>query len=70
MWTMQQQLSVITLGIAELARSRRSIATASAGRPCSCVRGYVADPDHHAWEIAWNPAWPISPEGYVQSGPT
>lgn len=27
--------------------------------------GYVADPDDHAWEIAWNPDWPISPEGYV-----
>lgn len=27
--------------------------------------GYIADPDEHAWEIAWNPAWPISPEGYV-----
>ena len=20
------------------------------------------------WEIAWNPAWPISPEGYVTFG--
>lgn len=30
--------------------------------------GYVADPDGHAWEIAWNPAWPISPEGYVTFG--
>jgi catechol 2,3-dioxygenase-like lactoylglutathione lyase family enzyme len=29
-------------------------------------RGYVADPDGHAWEIAWNPAWPISPEGAVR----
>lgn len=28
-------------------------------------RGYVADPDGHAWEIAWNPAWPISAEGHV-----
>lgn len=28
-------------------------------------RGYIADPDDHAWEIAWNPAWPISTEGYV-----
>ncbi len=28
-------------------------------------RGYVADPDGHAWEIAWNPWWPISPEGHV-----
>ncbi len=31
-------------------------------------RGYVADPDGHAWEIAWNPAFPISPEGYVTFG--
>ena len=28
-------------------------------------RGYVADPDDHAWEIAWNPAWPIDAEGHV-----
>jgi catechol 2,3-dioxygenase-like lactoylglutathione lyase family enzyme len=34
--------------------------------PYGGLRGYVADPDEHAWEIAWNPAWPISPEGYVR----
>jgi uncharacterized protein len=34
--------------------------------PHGGVRGYVADPDDHAWEIAWNPAWHISPEGYVR----
>ena len=28
-------------------------------------RAYVADPDHHAWEIAWNPAWQIDGEGRV-----
>lgn len=28
--------------------------------------GYVADPDGHGWEIAWNPHWPISPEGHVR----
>jgi len=28
--------------------------------------GYVADPDDHAWEIAWNPAWAISPDGHVR----
>jgi hypothetical protein len=33
--------------------------------PHGGLRGYIADPDQHAWEIAWNPAWPISPEGYV-----
>lgn len=27
--------------------------------------GYVADPDDHAWEIAWNPAWKIDSEGHV-----
>lgn len=36
--------------------------------PHGGFRGYVADPDDHAWEIAWNPAWPISPEGYVTWG--
>lgn len=28
-------------------------------------RGYVADPDEHSWEIAWNPAWSISEDGQV-----
>jgi len=31
-------------------------------------RAYVADPDAHAWEIAWNPAWRIDPEGRVTFG--
>jgi uncharacterized protein len=25
--------------------------------------GYLADPDGHLWEIAWNPAWPITDRG-------
>ena len=37
--------------------------------PHGGMRGYVADPDDHAWEIAWNPAWPISPAGYVRFAP-
>ncbi len=28
-------------------------------------RGYVADPDDHGWEIAWNPAWTIDKAGHV-----
>ncbi len=28
-------------------------------------RGYVADPDDHSWEIAWNPAWSIDEHGHV-----
>lgn len=31
-------------------------------------RGYVADPDGNAWEIAWNPAWRIDAEGRVTFG--
>lgn len=27
--------------------------------------GYVADPDGHAWEIAWNPAFPIGEDGAI-----
>jgi catechol 2,3-dioxygenase-like lactoylglutathione lyase family enzyme len=34
--------------------------------PHGGFRGYVADPDDHTWEIAWNPSWPISPEGHVR----
>jgi uncharacterized protein len=37
--------------------------------PHGGMRGYIADPDDHAWEIAWNPAWPISPEGHVRFAP-
>jgi catechol 2,3-dioxygenase-like lactoylglutathione lyase family enzyme len=31
-------------------------------------RGYVADPDGHAWEIAFNPAWSIDENGLVTFG--
>jgi len=33
--------------------------------PHGGFRGYVADPDGHAWEIAFNPAWPIDADGHV-----
>ena len=138
-WIMQQQMSVITLGITDLSRSRRfyvdgfgwkpvfenpeiifyqmngfvlgtwlstalesdmrrglsrpgafalahNVTTRDAVQPTldhlakfggrilrpadepphGGMRGYIADPDDHAWEIAWNPAWPISPEGFVR----
>ena len=31
-------------------------------------RGYVADPDEHAWEIAWNPGFAMDAEGNVTFG--
>ena len=36
--------------------------------PPGGLRGYVADPDDHIWEIAFNPAWPIDPNGWVHFG--
>ena len=36
--------------------------------PHGGFRGYVADPDDHAWEIAYNPAGPISSDGRVTFG--
>ena len=36
--------------------------------PHGGLRGYVADPDDHAWEIAWNPAWRIDERGLVTFG--
>lgn len=36
--------------------------------PHGGFRGYVADPDDHAWEIAWNPGFAIDAEGRVTFG--
>ncbi|MEP9400008.1 VOC family protein [Mesorhizobium sp. KR2-14] len=36
--------------------------------PHGGFRGYVSDPDDHAWEIAWNPAWTIDERGMVTFG--
>jgi uncharacterized protein len=36
--------------------------------PHGGFRGYVADPDGHSWEIAWNPAWMIDENGHVTFG--
>lgn len=33
--------------------------------PWGGVSGYFADPDGHAWEVAWNPAFPIGPDGRI-----
>lgn len=30
--------------------------------------GYFADPDGHAWEVAWNPGWSIDEAGHISLG--
>jgi catechol 2,3-dioxygenase-like lactoylglutathione lyase family enzyme len=36
--------------------------------PHGGLRGYIADPDGHAWEIAWNPDWRTDAQGHVTFG--
>lgn len=36
--------------------------------PIGGLRGYVADPDDHAWEIAYNPAFKIDADGNLLFG--
>jgi catechol 2,3-dioxygenase-like lactoylglutathione lyase family enzyme len=36
--------------------------------PHGGLRGYVRDPDGHAWEIAWNPGFPMDADGNVRVG--
>lgn len=54
--------------IATLVEHGGQLLRAADAPPHGGYRGYVADPDGHAWEIAWNPAWPIDAEGYVRFG--
>lgn len=51
--------------IARLLAHGGNLLRAADAPPHGGYRGYVADPDGHPWEIAFNPAWPISPEGFV-----
>lgn len=53
--------------MAQLLRAGGKLLRKADAPPHGGFRGYVADPDDHAWEIAWNPSWPISVEGYVRA---
>ncbi|WP_421997317.1 VOC family protein [Reyranella sp.] len=48
-----------------LARHGGRLLRAADAPPHGGLRGYVADPDDHAWEIAFNPVWPIAENGWV-----
>ena len=55
--------------IERLARAGGRVLRAGDAPPHGGFRGYVADPDDHAWEIAWNPGWAIDDQGHVTFGP-
>lgn len=54
--------------IARLAAAGGQVLRPGDAPPHGGYRGYVADPDGHAWEIAWNPAWAIDDQGHVTFG--
>ena len=60
--------TAVEAAIARLAQHGGQILRPADAPPHGGYRGYVADPDGHAWEIAWNPAWAIDAEGRVTFG--
>jgi catechol 2,3-dioxygenase-like lactoylglutathione lyase family enzyme len=58
----------VDAAIAALAGAGGTVLRPADAPPHGGYRGYVADPDGHAWEIAWNPAWAIDENGLVTFG--
>lgn len=58
----------VRMVIDALASAGGAILRAADAPPHGGYRGYVADPDGHAWEIAFNPAWTIDAAGHVTFG--
>lgn len=54
--------------MARLAAHGGRIVRPAGAPPHGGLRGHVADPDGHFWEIAFNPAWAIDHEGHVTFG--
>jgi len=55
----------VTAVLARLADVGGRILRKADAPPHGGFRGYVTDPDGHAWEIAFNPAWKIDERGLV-----
>lgn len=60
--------AAVDVSIAQLLAAGGSLLRSPDAPPPGGYRGYVADPDDHAWEIAWNPAWTIDAQGLVTFG--
>ena len=58
----------VRAAMAALAAAGGRILREADAPPHGGYRGYVADPDDNAWEIAWNPAWKIDDKGMVSFG--
>ncbi len=54
--------------LAKAVEAGGSLLKAAHQAPWGGYSGYFADPDGHAWEIAWNDQWVIDPAGNVSMG--
>lgn len=55
----RQRVSLITLGVADLARAMQFYAAWG----WSAQADLAADPDGYVWDIAPDPVWPLQPDG-------
>ena len=55
--------------IAEAVAAGGSVAKAAHDATWGGRSGYFSDPDGHLWEVAWNPHFPLSPEGALTVPP-
>jgi uncharacterized protein len=58
----------VDAAIAALLAAGGTLLRAADEPPHGGYRGYVADPDRHAWEIAWTPGIRIGADGRVTFG--
>lgn len=54
--------------IARAASAGAKILKPAHQQPWGGYSGYFADPDGFAWEVAWNPFWPLAADGTVTFG--
>ena len=61
-----QRITLITLGVADLAAALECGATGLKAPEKVFWGGYpgdYSDPDGHVWEVAYNPFWPLQKDG-------
>jgi uncharacterized protein len=58
--------SEVDSAIATAAGAGASLLKAASGTGWGGYAGYIADLDGHAWEIAYNPFWPLDADGHLE----
>lgn len=60
-----ESAEAVDAAIERLVAAGASLLRPADAPPHGGYRGYVADPDGNAWEIAWNPVWTVDNAGHV-----